>query len=108
MKKFEIRSVCAEVAIKDKDMIKPGIAREYNINKYGNGDTDLIASYDTLEEARKDLAKRKSSVYLSSSFSSKYYMVEEYFIEENEYSEDGEITIGGDIWDFSVMDFEKF
>lgn len=103
MKKYEIRYVTAEVALKDKELIKPGMAQQYNIDKNGNGDTELITSYDTVEEAKTDLKNRKSSVSLTSSFSNKYYLVEEYFIEENEYDEDGEWISGGDIWGYSEM-----
>lgn len=107
MKKYEIRRVDAEVALKDRKMIEPGMAQQYNIEKSGNGDTDLIASYDSIEEAKADLKNRKSSVRLTSSFSSKYYLVEEYFIEENEYDEDGEWINGGDIWEYSEMEFKE-
>ena len=103
MRKYEVREVSAEVALKDKRLIEPGMAQNYNSEKSGNGDTNLIASYDTVEEAMADLKQRKSSVSLTSSFSGKkYYLVEEYFIEENEYDEDGD-WISGDIWEYSEM-----
>lgn len=38
-------------------------------------------------------------------YSGTYYLIEEYFIEENLYDSTGEFISSGDIVDFSKMDF---
>lgn len=38
-------------------------------------------------------------------YSGTYYLVDEYFIEENLYDSTGELISSGDIVDFSKMDF---
>lgn len=49
------------------------MVQQYNIDKHANGDSDIVASYDSLEEAKADLDNRMSSVILTTSYSDKFY-----------------------------------
>ena len=95
MKKFEIRKSSAE--IRNKLDIAEGCT--YLIDE----DPKIINTYDSIEEARKFLASLKTSISEYSSPIGKIYSVEEYYIEENEYDEDGEWVSGGDVWDYSPI-----
>lgn len=81
MTKFDLKENSIEVSRKDRKSIKEGIA-------LCAIDTDplTIASFDSLDDAKKELKKYKSCITeLSGS-----YLIEEYYIEENIYDEDGD------------------
>lgn len=103
MIKYEIKKGYEEVSWKDRKKIMPGIT----VDTDGDKEPELIAEFDTLEEARKELKKYESSIWLLSGGAGAYYGIEEYYIEENEYEEDGEWVDGGSIWEFSKMDLSK-
>lgn len=64
---------------------------------------EIMKSYDTLAEAKEALKKYKGSVeYIRDTVS--FFQVVEYYIEQNEYDEDGEWVSGGDVWDFAPRD----
>lgn len=61
---------------------------------------EVLEVFDTLEEAREALKKYKGSAkYVRDVVP--FYQVTEFYIEQNEYDEDGEWISGGDIWDFA-------
>lgn len=98
--KYEIMKRSIEVAYKDRKSIAQGITSEDEW-----ADSELVESFDTLEEAREKLKDYKTSIKELSGSAGKYYLVEEYYIEYNEY-EDGEVTNAGDIYDYSNMIIE--
>ena len=51
-------------------------------------DPEYIKTFDDLEEAKKELAKRKTSVSKFEDHNMTFYSVEEYVIEENEFEFD--------------------
>lgn len=51
-------------------------------------DPEYIKTFDTLEEAKKELTKRKTSVSKFENHNMTFYSVEEYVIEENEFEFD--------------------
>lgn len=104
MKKYEIREANAEVFYKEKKELYEGNAQEYNIRKTCNGDTELIAAFDTVEEAKEELKKYKTRISYEPYH--KIYLFREYFIEENEYDTDGEWIGGGTIWEYSEFPTE--
>lgn len=101
MKKFEIRRNSIEVAWKNRKEIKEGITLTAD-DQY----PEIVVSFDTLDEAKVELQKYKSSIRELSGGAGKYYLVEEYYIEENSYDEDGDWTEGGDVWEYSKITIE--
>lgn len=98
--KYEIMKKSIEVGYKDRKSIAQGITSEDEW-----ADSELVERFDTLEEAREKLKDYKTSIKELSGSAGKYYLVEEYYIEYNEY-EDGEVTNAGDIYDYSNMIIE--
>lgn len=61
---------------------------------------EIVATFESFEEAREALKGYKSSVTkLRSSWT--YYLVEEYYMQELEYNEDYEEWTEGDIYEFA-------
>lgn len=95
---YEIRKKTAKIPYKKRKEIKEGVTLELE------GDSVLIQSFVLKEEAIKKLKGFKSEVR-EMHYSGTYYLIEEYFIEENLYDSTGEFISSGDIVDFSKMDF---
>jgi len=97
MKKFEIRKLNVET----KDGKDPfGVFQNLT-----NRETELIASYDTLEEARNNFVRYSPSVSKGHYYVT-YFLHECYVIEENDYNEDGEWESGGDWWNMESKEWE--
>lgn len=94
MKKFEICK--ATETFKDKKSICKGCTIDAT-------EPELIASFDSKEEALAELKKYESDVRKYKHYNMMCYRVEEYYIAENNYEDDGEWESGGDIWEFSEM-----
>ena len=101
MKKFELRKNSIEVSLENRKTIKEGITTTQD-DQY----PEIVTSFDSLEDAKNELKKYKSSIRELSGGAGKYYLVEEYYIEENTYNEEGEWLEGGDIWEFSKITIE--
>lgn len=97
MKKFEVKKNIIEVPYKNRKEIRPGVTLSEK-----DQNPEIIISIDSLEEARKQLEKYKSSICKMGSV----FQITEYYIEENEYGEEHEWIGGGDIWNFSEMKIE--
>ena len=95
---YEIRKKTGEIPYKKRKEINEGVTLELE------GDSVLIESFVLKEEAIKKLKELKSEVR-EMHYSGTYYLIEEYFIEENLYDSTGEFISSGDIVDFSKMDF---
>ena len=101
MKKFELRKNSIEVSWKNRKTIKEGITTTQD-DQY----PEIVKSFDNLEDAKNELQKYKSNIRELSGGVGKYYLIEEYYIEENTYDKDGEWLEGGDIWEFSKIIIE--
>jgi hypothetical protein len=97
MKKYEVKESTIEVNYKNRKNIKAGVSLESE-----NQEPTIIASFDTLKEAQKKLKELKTDIK-ENHYNGTFYNVTEYYIEENEYDEDGDWLTGGDIYDFSEM-----
>ena len=101
MKKIELRKNSIEVSWKNRKTIKEGITTTQD-DQY----PEIVKSFDNLEDAKNELQKYKSNIRKLSGGAGKYYLIEEYYIEENTYDKDGEWLEGGDIWEFSKIIIE--
>lgn len=106
---YELRKCSVEIPYRvmyeDMWKIEPGYAWEKNFEGT-NCDTELISTFNTLADAEKELAKRKTDIRKYSGTCGSFFRMEEYFIEENAYDEEGEWVSGGDVPDFSKMEIE--
>lgn len=100
MKKYEVKENTIEVNYKNRKNIKAGVSLESE-----NQEPITIASCETLEEAQEELKKLKTDI-IENHYNGTFYTVTEYYIEENEYDEDGDWVTGGDIYDFSEMNID--
>ena len=92
MKKYEIIENTREV--KHAEDIKEGCTLDQQ-----DQEPVVLESYDTLDEA-KEMLKTYDSFAKDMSG---YWLVTEYYIEENDYDEDGEWVSGGDVVEFSPI-----
>lgn len=98
--RYEIKLNRMEVPYEDRDKIESGMT----IGAFP--DTQIIDSFQELSDALENLKDKKSSITLLTNSGSKYFLVEEYCIEENKYDVDGEWLGGGDIHAYSSMHIE--
>lgn len=84
MRKYEILRKDVEIKYAERKSLKPGCA-------VGALDVvpETIGSFDTPEEAEKELSKYKTSIQELSNSGGAYFAVSEYYIESNEYDSDG-------------------
>lgn len=81
MKKYDLVKRTAEFNRRDRKEIKEGCTAL-------DSEPEYLKTFDRLEEAKKELAKRKTSVSKFENHGKTFYHVEEYVIEENEYEYD--------------------
>ena len=81
MKKYDLVKRTAEFNYKNRKNIEEGCTALDPSPEY-------IKTFDNLEEAKKELAKRKTSVSKFENHNMTFYSVEEYVIEENEFEYD--------------------
>lgn len=101
MVKYELKKDSIEVAYKHRAAIRPGVT----LDAYERT-PELIKAFDNKEEALKELDKHKTVIKELSNHVTAYYLVEEYYLEENTYDEDEEWIEGGDILGTSEMKIE--
>lgn len=78
MKKYDLVKRTAEFNYKNRKNIEEGCTALDPSPEY-------IKTFDDLEDAKKELAKRKTSVSKFENHNMTFYSVEEYVIEENEF-----------------------
>lgn len=100
MKKYVLKKDSIEVKYKDRKEIAPGVVLSSD-----NQEPETIKLFNNKEDALKELQKYKSSI-AKHTYNGTIYVVEEYYVEENTYDEDGEWLEGGDVWEFSQMEIE--
>ena len=81
MIKYDLVKRTAKFNCRDRREIKQGCTAL-------DPDPEYIKTFDDLEEAKKELAKRKTSVSKFENHNMTFYSVEEYVIEENEFEFD--------------------
>lgn len=84
MRKYEILRKDVEIKFADRKNINCGCA-------VGVLDVvpETIKSFDTLEDAEKELSKYNTRIWKLSNSGGAYFAVSEYYIESNEYDSDG-------------------
>lgn len=98
MKKFELRENTREICCKDRYEIVEGCTLNQD-----DQEPVVINSFMDKNEAIKALKEYKTKIYQFNTASGLCYGITEYYIEENEYDEDGEWISGGDVWEFSKI-----
>ena len=100
MKRIELRKASIEIPYRDRKEIKEGVTLLDDTPV-----SELIESFNENEEdkAKKRLNEYKTSISELSRANRTYYLVEEYYLEENKYDEDGEGLSGGEISDYSKI-----
>lgn len=101
MKKYELKWDSVAVNYSDRYKIKAGVTLDLGIDSA----PELIYSFDSKDNALKMLKKYKTK------FCSRPdgYLVEEYWVEMNEYDEDGELTsCWSEFIEFSEMVIEVY
>ena len=98
MIKYELRENSREVKYKERFEIAPGCTANQD-----DCESKLIKSFDSKEDALKELEQYESNICKFDTATGPKYEVTEYFVEEVECNEDGEWVAGGDIWGFSEM-----
>lgn len=81
MRKYDLVKRTMEFNRRDRREIKQGCTAL-------DPDPEYIKTFDDLEEAKKELAKRRTSVSKFENHNMTFYSVEEYVIEENEFEFD--------------------
>lgn len=101
--KYEIKKRSIEVLYRNRKDIMEGVTLSCN-----DGDDELIEVFDefSLNEAKAKLREFKTDIRKLSGSAGTYYLVEEYYIEINEYDEDDEFIVGGDIVEFSKINIK--
>lgn len=84
MRKYEVLRKDVEIKFADRKNINCGCA-------VGTLDVvpETIKSFDTLEDAEKELSKYNTRIWKLSNSGGAYFAVSEYYIESNEYDSDG-------------------
>ncbi len=98
MRKFNLVENSIEVS--DKYKIREGCTQG-SAWQYPN----IIATYNTAEEALKELKKYHSRVQELKGTAGTYYSVTEFYVEEGDYDDAGELIDTFDILEFSEMEF---
>lgn len=81
MRKYDLVKRKAEIKYRERKKIKEGCTAF-------DPDPEYMKTFDTLEEAKKALAKYKTSIEEFQYHGMTFYHVEEYVIEENEFEYD--------------------
>ena len=84
-----------------------GVREGFTLNQDGDIFNEIVAAYETEDEARADLAKRKTTID-KYSYTVTTYKVQEYYIEVDEVDEDGEVIECGDILEMTPMIFKVY
>jgi hypothetical protein len=98
MKKYEVVKNTREISWKKRNEIGKGCTLNQD-NQY----PETLESYEDKAAALEALKKYESEVYKTSGRIGTLYLVTEYYVEENEYDEDGEWIGGGDVWAFAPL-----
>jgi hypothetical protein len=96
MVKYEIVKNIAEFTYRNRKKIHTGCTVEQS-----DQTPEILESFDSLQEARQALNKYKSRVDKVDGYVGAFFLVEEIYLQENEYDEESEWINGGGIWNFA-------
>lgn len=96
---YKLERDIAEVPYKKRNTLKAGVTFDFT-----SGNNEPMANFDTLEEAKAELNKHRTSIQLFSNNGNRYFYIEEYYISEWEVDEEGEEEFSGYV-DYSSMEF---
>lgn len=96
--RYDVVRVIAEIKEEDRFQIRPGCA----IDAPDKVDSMIFMPFEVKEEALMELESHPAEIGREGDS----FLVTEYFVQENEYDEDGQLCGGGDILDTSVMEIE--
>lgn len=96
--RYDVVRVIAEIKEEDRFQIRPGCA----MDAPEKVDSMIFMPFEVKEEALMELEAHPAEI----SKEGDSYFVTEYFVQENEYDEEGRLCGGGDILDSSVMEIE--
>jgi hypothetical protein len=97
MKRYDLNKKAVEIKFNDRAEIKEGCAA------FAEKDFETIKSFTDKAEALEALKAYQTEIRQLSGGAGAYYLVAEFYVEENEVDEDGEWLSGGDIWEISEM-----
>lgn len=101
MRKYEIIRSSIEILYKNREAIKEGVTlTSYEQNPM------VIEQFDVLADALAELKKYKTNIRELSGGAGKYFHIEEFYVEENVYYNDGLWIEGGDVYEFSKITIE--
>lgn len=95
MKKYELKKNSIEIK-------KADVAQGCAVNDM-NAEPEVVKSFDNKDDALNELKNYSTEIRDFSSPVGTMCSVTEYFVEENEYDEDGEWISGGDVWEISEI-----
>lgn len=96
--KYEIIENTRNVKYSNRNQIADGCTLEQD-NQFPR----IMESFDNKADALEALKKYEGKVYKVLGNTGAYFEVTEYYVEKNEYDEDGEWIGGGDICEFSGL-----
>ncbi|MBD5556838.1 MAG: hypothetical protein HDQ95_16235 [Roseburia sp.] len=99
---YELRKSTCEVRYKDRKEIKEGCT--LNVT---DQDPEIIKPFPDKDEAINALKGYETVIWELSGSAGRYYSVTEYYVEGNEYDEDGEWIGGGEVYAMSDMEAAK-
>lgn len=100
MTKYELKESTMELREREAREIKPGC-----VYCRDGEEPKTLASFDSKEEALEALKPYKADIREFNTGSGRCYQVTEWYVEEVEYDEDGELLNSPCVWAFSPMEF---
>ena len=97
MVRYEIIKNTREISYKKRSEIKEGCTLNQR-----DQEPEIIKAFDKKEDALNELKSYKSDISKFNGVAGLYYLVTEYYVEKNEYDEDGEF-----VEDFGILAFSK-
>lgn len=99
MKKYEIYNAVCEVSKEEL----PKVENYFAVMRGGTTNERKVVSFDTKEEAQEELKKYKCRFYRTNIAPVPLWILEDYYIYENEYK-NGEIYGCVGVWEFAKFD----
>lgn len=101
MKRFDLMKSTREIMFKERFEIKEGCTFDQN-NMY----PIIIKVFETKKDALDMLKSYKTDIRELNCSAGTYFEVNEYYVEENEYDDDGEFVKSDGVLEFSSIEIE--
>ncbi len=98
MKRYDLIKNTREISYKDRDEVCQGCTLDQM-----DQEPETLKSFDDKDEALEALKKYQSEISKLGGGAGTYYIITEYYVQINEYDEDGDWIGGGDVLDFAEM-----